>query len=97
MVKKSSGVGGSIWVHVMLKLLSFSGYEEYDAANKRRCACDGRQRYVVGLFASSMNRSNINDLFPGRVRKTSPRKSDQTKRNQDYSKRFVHGGLLRQR
>jgi hypothetical protein len=48
------------------------------------------------LVASSVNRSDVNDRFPGRVRKTSPRKTKQTKRNQDYSNRLFHGGLLGQ-
>jgi hypothetical protein len=65
------------------KLLSFSYNEEYNAANKRRCARDGRQRHVVRLVASSVNRSDVNDLFRGRVRKTSPRKAEQAKDNKD--------------
>jgi hypothetical protein len=75
--------------------LCFSAcYEKHGAANERRCACDGRQRNVVCLFARSVNRSDVNDLLPGRVRKTSPCKTDQTKCNQDQPKRFGHGGLL---
>jgi len=42
------------------------------------------------LVASSVNRSDVNDLFPGRVRKTSSRKTEQTKPNQDHPKRLVH-------
>jgi hypothetical protein len=41
-----------------------------------------------------VNRSDVDDPFPGCVRKTAPRKTDQTKYNQDHPKRFVHGGLL---
>ena len=47
-------------------------------------------RYV----ASSVDRSDVNDLFPGRVRKTSPGKTEQTQRNQDYPKRLVHGASV---
>ena len=43
------------------------------------------------LFASGVDRSDVNDLFPGRIRKTSPGKTEQTERNQDYPKRLVHG------
>ena len=46
------------------------------------------------LFASCVDRSDVNDLFPGRIRKTSPGKTEQTERNQDYPKRFVHGASL---
>ena len=46
------------------------------------------------LFASSVNRPDVNDLFPCRVRKASPGKSEQTKCNQDYPKRLVHGASL---
>ena len=46
------------------------------------------------LLASCVDRSDVNDLFPGRVRKTSPGKTEQTERNQDYPKRFVHGTSL---
>jgi hypothetical protein len=46
------------------------------------------------LFASCVDRSDVNDLFPGRVRKTSPGKTEQPKRNQDYPKRLVHGASL---
>ena len=37
------------------KVMLFSCYREHNAANKRRCARDGRQRYVVRLVASSAN------------------------------------------
>ena len=67
------------------------------AANQRRGACDGRQRYVMCFFASSVNRSDVDDLFPGRVRKTSPRKTEQAKHYQNDAKRFAHGSPLRQR
>jgi hypothetical protein len=46
------------------------------------------------FLAGSVNRSDVHDLFPGRVRKASPRKTEQAKRNQDDSKHFVHGDLL---
>lgn len=41
-----------------------------------------------------MNWPDVNDPFFGRVGKTAPRQTEQTNRNQDYSKRLVHGGLL---
>jgi hypothetical protein len=43
------------------------------------------------LFASCVDRSDVNDLFPGHVRETSPGKTEQPKRNQDYPQRLVHG------
>ena len=79
-------------------MLCFSAcYKEHNTANKRHGARDGRQRNVVGLFACSVNRADIDELFPGRVRKTSPHKTEQPERNQDDSERLVHGGLLRRR
>ena len=45
----------------------------------------------MGYVASSVDRSDVNNVFPGRVGKTSPCKTKQTQRNQDYPKRFVHG------
>jgi hypothetical protein len=42
------------------------------------------------LVASSVNWSDVNDLLPGRVRKTSPRKTNQSKYNQDHPKRPIH-------
>ena len=47
-------------------------------------------RYV----ASSVDRSDVNHLLPGRVGKTSPRKTEQTQRNQDHPKRLVHGASV---
>src|SRR5450759_1557518 len=73
------------------KLFLPACYQEHNAANERHCACDGRQRYIMCLVACSVNRSDVNDFFAGRVCKTSPRKTEQTKRNQDNSKRLVHG------
>jgi hypothetical protein len=46
------------------------------------------------LVASGVNRSDVNDLFPGGVSKSTPGKANQAKRNQDHSERFVHGCLL---
>src|ERR1035437_8875455 len=43
------------------------------------------------LIASGVNRSNVDDLFPGGVGKTSPRKTKQAERNQDHPQRLVHG------
>jgi hypothetical protein len=51
----------------------------------------------VGLLASSVNRSDIHDLFPGRIRKPAPRKAKQAKHYQNDAKRFAHGSPLRQR
>jgi len=79
------------------KLCSSACDEEHNTTNERHSARDGRQRNVVCLFACSVNRSDVNELFPGGVRKTSPRKTEQTECNQDYSKRLGHGDLLWQR
>ena len=79
-------------------MLFFSAcYEEHNSANERRGAQDGRQRNVVRLFASSVNRADVDELFPGGVRKASPHKTEQSQCNQNDSERFVHGHLLRQR
>jgi hypothetical protein len=43
---------------------------------------------VMRLIASSVNRSNVDDLFPGCVREPSPGKTEQTKRNEDHSEYF---------
>src|ERR1039458_6291784 len=53
-------------------------YDEHNARNERHRARDGRQRNVVCLFACSVNRSDVNHLFPGRVRKTSPGQTEKT-------------------
>ena len=42
------------------------------------------------LLASSVNWADVNDLFRGRVGKTSPRKTEQAQHNKNDSKRFVH-------
>ena len=76
-------------------LVSFSCHEEHNPADKRHCAHDGRQWHVMCLFASRVNRSDVEDLFRGRVRKASSCKTEQPKHNQDDPKCFVHGGLLR--
>src|ERR1035441_5983070 len=44
-------------------------HEKYNAANERHRAHDGRQRNIVSLLASSMNRSDVDDLFSSRIRK----------------------------
>ena len=97
--KRSSSVTSSFQPRrpfQVLYELCLSGHcQEHNAANKRHCACDGRQGYIMCLVAGSVNRSDVDNLFPGRVRKTSPRKTEQAKRNQDYSKRFVHDDLRR--
>jgi len=72
-------------------------HEKYNAANERHRAHDGRQRNIVNLFASSVNRSDVDDLFPGRIRKPTPRKTEQAKHYQNDAKRFAHGSPLRQR
>jgi hypothetical protein len=69
-------------------------HKEYHAANQRHGAKDGRQRNVVCLFASRVNWSDVDDLFPGRIRKPTPRKTEQAKHYQNDAKRFVHGCLL---
>ena len=46
------------------------------------------------LLVSCVDRSDVNDLFPGRVRKTSPGKTAQPKRDQDYPQRLVHGASV---
>ena len=43
------------------------------------------------LIASSVNGSDVDDLFPGGVGKASPGQTEQAKNDQDHSKRFVHG------
>ena len=65
---------------------------KYNAANERRRARHGRQRNVVSLFASSVNRSDVDGLFPGRIRKPTPRKTKQAKRYRNDARRFAHGG-----
>ena len=65
-------------------------YEEYNAANERHRARDGGQWHVVCFFAGGVDRADINQLFRGGVRKTSPRKTEQAKHDQDDPKRFVH-------
>ena len=49
------------------------------------------------LFACSVNWSDVDDLFPGRIRKPTPRKTEQAKHYQNDAKRFAHGSPLRQR
>jgi hypothetical protein len=68
--------------------------QQRNAANERHCACDGRQRYIMCLVASSVNRSDVDNRFPGRVRKASPRKTEQAKRNQYDPKCFARDGRL---
>ena len=72
-------------------------HEKYNAANERHRAHDGRQRNIVSLLASSVNRSDVDDLFPSRIRKPTPRKTEQAKHYQNDAKRFAHGSPLRQR
>jgi len=50
----------------------------------------------MGLIASRVNRPDVDNLFLRRVCKPSPRKTEQTKRNEDHSKYF-HNSLLRRR
>lgn len=51
----------------------------------------------MGLVASSVNRSDIDDLFLSRVRKPAPRKTEQAKHYQNDAKRFAHGSRFRHR
>jgi hypothetical protein len=66
-------------------------HEKHNATNERHRAHDGRQRNVVTLFASSVNRSDVDDLFPSGIRKPTPRKTGQAKHYQNEAKRFAHG------
>ncbi len=43
---------------------------------------------MVCLFARGVKRPDVNELFPGRVRKTSPRKTDQLESNQNDAKLY---------
>jgi hypothetical protein len=72
-------------------------HEKYNAANERHRAYDGRQGNIVSLLASSVNRSDIDDLFLSRVRKPAPRKTEQAKHYQNDAKRFAHGSRFRHR
>ena len=72
-------------------------HEKYNAANERHRAHNGRQRNIVSLLANSMNRSDVDDLFRGRIRIPTPRKTEQAKHYQNDAKRFAHGSPLRQR
>src|ERR1700674_478779 len=76
------------------RLFLLTCYQQYNAADEGPRSRDGRQRYMVCLVASGVNGSDVKNLFPGRVRKTTPRKTEYAKRNQDDPKRLVHGGLL---
>jgi hypothetical protein len=71
-------------------------HQEHNTAGKNQRTRDGCQRQVVCLFASRVNRSDIENLLSSRVGETSPHKSEQTNHNQDNPKRFVHGCLPRQ-
>jgi hypothetical protein len=46
-------------------------------------------------ITTSVDRSDVNHLLPGRVRKTTPGKTEQTHCNQDNSQRLVHNTSLR--
>src|SRR5208282_3316551 len=76
------------------KLFLPTCYQEHNAAQERHGAGDGRKRHIMRYVASSMDRPDINDLLPGRVRITSPRQAEQAQCNQDYPKRFVHGASV---
>jgi hypothetical protein len=45
----------------------------------------GGSGYIVRLVTCRVNRPDVNDLFSGGICKTAPRKTAQTKRNQDDS------------
>src|SRR5665811_180263 len=88
---RSTRVRSSAASDVYKRQLSLSAcYEEYNTANQRHRARDGRQRYVVRLIPSGVNRPDIDDLFRGGVCKTSPRKTEQAQHNQDDPKRLIH-------
>ena len=57
-------------------------------------AQDGRQRNIVSLLASSMNRSDVDGLFPSRIRKPTPRETELAKHYQNDAKRFAHDSLF---
>jgi len=76
------------------KLCLLSGNQEDNSANQRHRACDGRQRYLMSLFARSVNRSDIYDLLASRVCKASLRQTKQAQGDEDDSECLVHSGLL---
>ncbi len=59
---------------------------------ERQCACDGEA--AVRCVSLRENRSDVDDRFPGGVRKTSPRKTEQAKHNQDDPKRLLTAASL---
>src|SRR5579864_2129472 len=50
---------------------------------------------MMCLVAGGVNWSDVDDFFPGRVGKASPRQTEQTHCNQNDPQRLVHGSLLR--
>jgi hypothetical protein len=44
----------------------------------------------MSYVASGVNRSDVQDLFSGRVRKPSPSQTNSAKHNQDDPKRLIH-------
>jgi len=48
---------------------------------------------MMGLVPSSVNWPDVDDLFPGRVCKPTPCKTEQTEHNEDKS-RYFHNSLL---
>jgi hypothetical protein len=78
----------------LANLCLLAGYQQQDSADERYSSGDGREGYGVCFVAGCVDRSDVNDFLPGRIGKTSPRETDETERNQDDSKRFVHSGLL---
>jgi hypothetical protein len=61
----------------------FRANEEYNPADQSHGARNGRQRYIVCLVTSGVNRAQVHDFFFRRVRKASPRKANQPKRDED--------------
>jgi hypothetical protein len=47
-------------------------------------------RYV----SSRVDRSDVNHLLPGRIRKTSPGEAEKTQHNQDQTQGFFHGASV---
>ena len=81
-------------VAATVKLVFLGCRQKHYAAYERNGSGDGGERDIVFLFASGVNWSDVHDFFCSRVRKASPRKTEQTRDDQNDSKYFVHNGLL---
>jgi hypothetical protein len=62
--------------------LLLAHHQKREATNQRHSANNRRQRDRMCLIAGSMQRPNINYLFPSRVVKAAPHDTNQSKRNQ---------------